>query len=1232
MTAIFKGAIIIATAFAFAAPSELRGEAPAGYYESIEGRTGGELRNALHDVIKRDGRNGAPQHAVIPYGSLMQPLREIWRDPTNSANVILIYSASSVDAFSGWNREHLWPRARGNAEQAGADDSDLFHVVPADSGINSLRGTRYFDVSDVNDPKYGIGGGGAAQYSYDSDSWQPPPAQRGDIARAMFYMDVRYNGSELSTSDLELVSVVPSGPQMAKLNTLLLWHAEDPPDEFERARNDQIYFTYQGNRNPFIDRPELVTAIWGSGMPDDPLSAPVARVSAVSSTATETPPGPGRFVVSLNQFAGTNGVTVNFSMSGTAAPSEYSLTSDGLGSVSYDPASGSGSVLIPPGYATATIVLTPQADDVPEDAETATLNLVLGPGYQFTPDTSAYSTITIRDMPSFPVSWNFDNVATTNKVLAANVGQGFVSLSNWGGTFTNFTGRTSNSLGLVAGTGGNGSSIDFNFSMTGFRSLSLGFYTRGTSSGFTNGLWSASIDGVNFTTNTSTNTASTSTSFASRFVDFSIFSWLNDALNVIIRYTLSGASSTSGNNRLDDVVFSAIPLATGASPVNDYFIEASLLEGAEATATGSNVGASKELGEPLHNGTGSASVWWRWTATENGLISVETTGSDFDTVLAIYTGSSVGALTRLVSDDDSGGGGASRATFNAVAGTTYRIAVDGYGSATGNISLSLAQSLSPSITSFSPSAGRPGTVVTINGFNFSGATAVRFGNVNATSFNIVDGNQIVAVVPENASSGTISVVSDTGTGQSSAWFGVALLPSVASASPDIANIVGLAASQGTPSESLTFSVSASDLPAPLRIAAPAGFEVSLDGRDFAGTVEVSAAERSDGASNYPSVWTDGDNAGSGFGPWYLYTSQGTGAAGAILGNPVDSGVTGFGDRAFCLFAGPVGSSAWAYASRRFTAPLAVGDAFSFRWAVNWDPNTSSGYNYFNLGSGGANLVTIWQGNNPGPINFRASGGSTINTGIAYGTGPMTWTFRLIDENTLRVTATRRDGSSEVIFTRDVTVAGAPDYFVWYAYQLDDDVKRRLYFNDMRIESASPGGGSFGSQTVHVRLAANAPAGSVGGSIGISSGGQSLSSVGVSGTVTGTTSNYDSWAQSHGLNPQTNGARAADPDGDGHSNLREFLFGGMPTQATGPLWGHGRTADGLVLTFVGRDLGAAYKVMSTGNLAGGEWTEELLDITEAQDQSGVSQGQKRRQVVVPNPSGNRFFRIQAAESQ
>jgi endonuclease I len=1196
-----------------------RAEIPPAYYDAATGLSGGELKQALHQIIR--------QHTVVPYGNVPAALRDIWRDPTNDSNIQLIYSSSSVDAYSNWNREHLWPRARGNAEQAGPDESDLFHVVPADVGVNSLRGSLYFDFSDLTDPKYGIGSGGAAQFSYDSDSFQPPPEQRGDIARAMFYMDVRYNGSELNTSDLELVSIVPSGPQMANLNTLLLWHAADPPDEAERVRNDIIYFSYQGNRNPFIDRPELVAAIWGDGTPGNLLSAPLARVGAISATAVESPPGPARFLVSLNQFAGAEGVTLKFSMSGQAISSEYSLSVQGLGVVTYDPANGTGSLQIPAGYATATILLTPNVDNLEEGPETARLNLVLGSGYQLTPDASAYATITIQDAPSFPVSWNFDSVATTNKTLTANVGQGSLSLSNWGGSFTNYSGRTSSSLGLVAGPGmaGNGTSVDFNFSMTGFRSLSLSFYTQGTSGGFNSGFWSASTDGINFTTNTSTNTARTSSGFVSRFVDFSFLSWLNDAANVIIRYTLSGATSTNGNNRIDDLVFSAVPLSSGSVVANDLFTDASLLEGAEATATGSNVGATREAGEPLHFNTGTASVWWRWTASANGVVSIATTGSSFDTVLAVYTGNSVGALTRVASDDDSGGGYSSRVTFNAVAGTTYRIAVDGYGPATGSVSLSLVRSSLPIVNSFSPSLGRAGTTVSVSGNNLSAVTGVRFGGVSATSFTKLSDNELVAVVPAGAASGVISLVSGSGTGQSSSWFRVTLAPGIPSASPDSSNIVGLSTVQGGASVSYVFRVSAESMPGTLRISAPQGFEVSLDGQSFADALEVSAPQRLDSASNYAFGSTNWANAGNGFENWSVWTQQGTGAAGAVVANPVESGVTGFGDRALSLFATPASSSAYAYASRRFRSPLAVGDIFSLRWAVNWDPNTSSGYNYFNLGSGGASLLTVWQGSNPGSIYFYAPGVSTVDTGIPHGTGPMTWSFELIAEDTLRVTATRRDGSSEILFARDITVAGAPDYFVWHAYQLDADIKRRLYFNDLRIDSASPGGGRLPSTMVYVRLAATASAGNLSGPISLTSGGQALGSVNVSGTVTGGSA-YDEWVRSHNLDPQGNGAAAADPDGDGHSNRLEFAFGRSPVASDPSLLQMTTTTLAMTIRYLARTSGYTYTIQRSTDLLTGfvEASGVVPVVSESQD--GAPSGWRRMEFSVP-ASGSAFYRIE-----
>jgi hypothetical protein len=136
-------------------------------------------------------------------------------------------------------------------------------------------------------------------------------------------------------------------------------------------------------------------------------------------------------------------------------------------------------------------------------------------------------------------------------------------------------------------------------------------------------------------------------------------------------------------------------------PPNDAFANRTALAGVTNTALGSNVGATKEPGEPSHAGNpGGHSVWWTWTAPTNGSVTISTIGSSFDTLLGIYTGATVSNLTLVASDDDSGGGfGTSLTSFTASPGITYQIAVDGYFGATGNIQLNLAESASaPSIT------------------------------------------------------------------------------------------------------------------------------------------------------------------------------------------------------------------------------------------------------------------------------------------------------------------------------------------------------------------------------------------------------------------------------------------------------------------------------------------------------------------------------------------------------
>ena len=178
--------------------------------------------------------------------------------------------------------------------------------------------------------------------------------------------------------------------------------------------------------------------------------------------------------------------------------------------------------------------------------------------------------------------WNFNGLLITTASnpgsggvptsISADSGTGTVGLSGWGGTVDDFAGSTINalnsnpseeSLSLIAGgpSGGpypgNGTYITINFSMTGYENPVVTFATRGTSTGFDTGTWSWSANGTNFTPIAGVNTATRSTSFALATVDLSTLNILDRVSNVTLRYTLSGATSNSGNNRIDNIQVNA---------------------------------------------------------------------------------------------------------------------------------------------------------------------------------------------------------------------------------------------------------------------------------------------------------------------------------------------------------------------------------------------------------------------------------------------------------------------------------------------------------------------------------------------------------------------------------------------------------------------------------------------------------------------------------------------------
>ncbi len=233
---------------------------------------------------------------------------------------------------------------------------------------------------------------------------------------------------------------------------------------------------------------------------------------------------------------------------------------------------------------------------------------------------------------------------------------------------------------------------------------------------------------------------------------------------------------------------------TAGGPPNDNFAGAQALNGVAGSATGESTGATKEAPEPNHAGNaGGKSLWYSWTASGSGSATFDTIGSSFDTLLAVYTGTSVGALTEVASNDDTRTNSQSRVSFTAVAGTVYRIAVDGYNGASGNIVLNWSSSsTAPSISSFAPPSGPVGTVVVLAGANLTGATAVRFNGVGTPTYTVNSALQITATVPAGATTGPISVTTPGGTATSAGNFSV-----IAGTSDNFADGQGISGPVGT---------------------------------------------------------------------------------------------------------------------------------------------------------------------------------------------------------------------------------------------------------------------------------------------------------------------------------------------------------------------------------------------------------------------------------------------------
>ncbi|MEV5317975.1 endonuclease [Streptomyces sp. NPDC052687] len=224
------------------------------YYKNAVGKTGTSLKTSLHTIISSQNK--------LSYSALWEALKVTDQDPANSNNVKLLYSGiSRSKTLNGgdvgdWNREHVWAISHGDLTTSTGPGTDLHHIRPEDVQVNGIRGNKDFDNG-------GSGFTDSGGSLTDSNSFEPRDAVKGDVARMIFYMIVRYEGGD-GWADLEGNDSVSNGsnPYMGRLSVLKQWNDEDPPDAFEERRNQVIYDTYQKNRNPFIDHPEWVEAIW----------------------------------------------------------------------------------------------------------------------------------------------------------------------------------------------------------------------------------------------------------------------------------------------------------------------------------------------------------------------------------------------------------------------------------------------------------------------------------------------------------------------------------------------------------------------------------------------------------------------------------------------------------------------------------------------------------------------------------------------------------------------------------------------------------------------------------------------------------------------------------------------------------------------------------------------------------------------------------------------------------
>ncbi len=248
----------------------LKAQAPSGYYDNANGLTGDQLKQALHDIIK--------DHDEISYQQIWTAFKStdnkggnvVWDMYSDGAGYTYYYDNNQQcgdyeQEGDCYNREHSWPKNWFNDDENSTPGHDIHHIFPTDGYVNSQRSNFPFGEVNTNSSYVTFANGSKlgnckSSLGYSNKVYEPIDEYKGDIARALMYMSVRYYTEDDNWSNSGMTT--KSELQPWAINMLLDWHRNDQPSAKEIARNNKIYTSYQHNRNPFIDNPDYAEMIW----------------------------------------------------------------------------------------------------------------------------------------------------------------------------------------------------------------------------------------------------------------------------------------------------------------------------------------------------------------------------------------------------------------------------------------------------------------------------------------------------------------------------------------------------------------------------------------------------------------------------------------------------------------------------------------------------------------------------------------------------------------------------------------------------------------------------------------------------------------------------------------------------------------------------------------------------------------------------------------------------------